>query len=419
LASTCSPKNEANLSSFPFEQCDEKRPLCGNCAKRFPGNSSCIFLHDRVRTRVQGSEVDQTLILPVSFPKTIIQRPNHMRDSDAGRHFESRLVYHYTGTLQSSLPDHGDESGRSVWEFDIPQMAHNDKNCLGAVCCLSAIHLRTLCPEDQALKEAAGYYFGQTVTRHLGHIRQRNLESIDPSRAQTLIITALILIYYTWQASLDQPRFSSTYSLPMEVFLMEKGFFELIGKLYPGGIGLAKHCQWLLHQEYPPNVDDTVTSTRFFDTFRNSLNRIKAAIPSDVNPVDDAEYRWRVQFNTNICYELTTGVPQERVRRALVMTVSHCSDRYIGLLREHDPIALALFAHALALVHVTSHVWWLHGPKDLHLESFHVRGILGLMPHESLWMMQWPKDVVDNRITLEAGSPESFDSFFDSPVSIE
>lgn len=304
------------------------------------------------------------------------------------------LISHYVGELQKSLPDHEDKSGRRVWEFEIPQLAFSDPNVRGAVMSISAIHLRALVPDDR-IDRAAGYYFGKTVRKH-----RQNMRHMDSALAEPLIITAMILIYYTWQASLDR-KLARTYSLPLETFHMEKGFFALIGKLNAKGIGLNKHCQWLLDQKMPDLVDETATSTAFFETFRASLNRILKAMPVDVDPGDEAEFRGRVAISTAICYELTTGVSQVEVRRALVMTVSHSSYRYMELLKASNPTAIALFAHLLAMAHVIDHVWWLHGPKELHIERYHFHGTMQLIPPESLWMMQWPVDVFANRIPLE------------------
>lgn len=321
-------------------------------------------------------------------------RANHIHESTGAQYLEDMLIAHYVGVLQKSLPDHEDKSGRRVWEFEIPQLAFSDPNVRGAVMCISAIHLRALQP-DERINRAAGYYFGKTVRKH-----RQNMANMDSALAEPLIITALILIYYTWQASLDT-KLTRQYALPLETFHMEKGFFALIAKLNARGIGLNKHCQWLLDQKMPDLVDETVTSTPFFETFRASLNRIVNSMPKDVSLEDEMEFRGRVAISKAICFELTTGVSQVEVRRALVMTVSHSSYRYMELLKTKDPIAIALFAHLLAMAHVVEPVWWLHGPRDCHIERYHFHGTMQLIPQESLWMMQWPVDVFADRILLE------------------
>lgn len=63
--------------------------------------------------------------------------------------------------------------------------------------------------------------------------------------------------------------------------------------------------------------------------------------------------------------------------------------RYIELLEQGRPRALAIFAHHLAFSKAIEEHWWFHGVADRV-----VHGIQSILPAEWQWAMEWPLSMI-------------------------
>ncbi len=63
--------------------------------------------------------------------------------------------------------------------------------------------------------------------------------------------------------------------------------------------------------------------------------------------------------------------------------------RYIELLEEGRPRALAILAHHMALSQAVEEHWWFHGVADRA-----VNGIQSILPAEWQWAMEWPISMI-------------------------
>ncbi|KAL2064667.1 hypothetical protein VTL71DRAFT_3805 [Oculimacula yallundae] len=87
-------------------------------------------------------------------------------------------------------------------------------------------------------------------------------------------------------------------------------------------------------------------------------------------------------------------------QNVLALLPLRTSQRFVEMLDEHEPFAMAVLARIYALQHATERIWWMHGLEEMELPRGNVRGLYGLMPTEFTWMMEWPLDVAEGQICL-------------------
>jgi hypothetical protein len=278
-----------------------------------------------------------------------------------------------------------------MWEVDIPQIAFGSDVVLSAVLALSALHLRMLTPNDSELMYAAGHFFGQAVRKY-----RPSLGNITEGMAEPILITAMIITYYTWLVSYS-PNPGVPYTLPLQSFFLLRGVFDLLREVAPlvknGNLG------WLF---VPPiNTDPTIhPTTHFLALHQADKTRFLSACASDpkTSPADQDLYVNAFEYLSSICNALDQNVSSPLLQRKISYFVPRMPRRFLDLLAKKDPRAMALLARDLSLLKLVDWAWWLHGAKGMAVEEYHVRGICELMPIEWLWAMDWPLRVACGRL---------------------
>ena len=102
-----------------------------------------------------------------------------------------------------------------------------------------------------------------------------------------------------------------------------------------------------------------------------------------------------VYASTNTC---AATLWLEKIHRRLATMPLRLPPRYLELVEQHDPRALALLARNLALLKTNSGIWWLHGVGRHSVAESAVRGIRSLLPNEWTWAMDWPQKVINRDI---------------------
>jgi len=85
---------------------------------------------------------------------------------------------------------------------------------------------------------------------------------------------------------------------------------------------------------------------------------------------------------------LDKEAPRVMIRRIVCLGVL-APARYIDLLEQGRPRALAILAHHLALSQAIEEHWWFHGVADRA-----VNGIQSILPAEWQWAMEWPLSMI-------------------------
>jgi hypothetical protein len=73
--------------------------------------------------------------------------------------------------------------------------------------------------------------------------------------------------------------------------------------------------------------------------------------------------------------------------------------RFLTLLQQHEPAALALFARNIVLLRFIDNSWWLHGKNEHLVMNYAIQGILSVVPESWSWAVEWPLKVARGEIT--------------------
>jgi len=92
--------------------------------------------------------------------------------------------------------------------------------------------------------------------------------------------------------------------------------------------------------------------------------------------------------------------PFPNAQNMLALLFLRSPHRYIELLEENDPFAMALYARNLTMIHLVDRIWWMHGLDGEELAAGNIRGVASLMPKQHLWMMEWPISAIEGGTEL-------------------
>jgi hypothetical protein len=300
-------------------------------------------------------------------------------------------MYHYTKTVHADLPDHGNMLCRGMWDLDIPQVAFGSDLVMSALLAISALHLRNLTPDDPDLTYAAGHYFGQAVRRY-----RPALVNITEPLAEPVIMTAMIVGFYTWLVSWA-PNPGTPYTLPLPAFYLIRGVFDILMEVGPWI--KSTNLKWLFEQPPVEDINDPPT-TPFMVSYHLDRERLMKTLDDSTTLEDKEVYIAGINYITSICNAITRGASGNLLRQKIAYMVPVLPGRFLSLLAQKDPRAMALAARDLSLLKLVEWSWWLHGPQNVNVEEYHVRGICELMPIEWLWTMDWPLRVASGRLGL-------------------
>lgn len=196
-------------------KCDERRPVCGNCTRRYFGLSHCEYVSyedgsprcltesDTASSRSRGE------ILPL--PRSLIVTPSGLGHSDT---LQLRLMYHYTkSTCGRHIVNTVPILPLSLWEVEIPQIAFSSELVLNALMGISALHLLSMNPQDHTLALVSGQYLGKALKEHRAAVETMNLRN-----PEELIIAAVLIAHHHW--------LSASTNMHQEPYMIDMGTYR-------------------------------------------------------------------------------------------------------------------------------------------------------------------------------------------------
>ncbi|KAF4636983.1 hypothetical protein G7Y89_g1081 [Cudoniella acicularis] len=375
-------------------KCDEKHPLCGNCARRFNGLKCCDF-DPFIETSQEGSRTNSSRRQePTLYPlRPALSSPasSVAGSSEESRVLELRLMYHYTTTTCEQMPGGQSTQKQLIWSIDIPQLAFSSDLVLSAMLGISALHLSALTPEDPKLAYSARHYFDQAVSKHrmaLSHIEEHNAES--------LLATAILICHHTWLAShstaLDEP-----YSLPLQAYYMARGIKVLFEQMWPS---IRNSCYlWFANvQPIPEEIVRSPHSDPFLMSVEQDLAELSRTFDAPDTSLDRREtYEKAATEIISISTSIKNGAPQHWIQSRIATMAIRLPSLFLELIEQKDPRALALLARNVSLLKVTEYIWWLHGGEETQqVAERAITGISKMMPPKWAWTMQWPLQILND-----------------------
>lgn len=381
-------------------QCDEQRPVCTNCKRRFV-NIACCEYSLKILKSSKIPSVSSCSPTPLSHAPIRPQQQISLvpfQNGHSDRVLELRLFHHYVKTTcdVKSLRDLVPVLAHPMWEIDIPQMAFSSPIVLDALLGISALHLFALQPTDHSMAVASRSYFNKAVAQ-----QRYALSTLNAENAETLLVTAVLIAHYSWLTNHLTGQPEKRYKVQfLQTYHMCLGINALIRRATP----------WLEKYSQLPEASRSSTAERALESgfmkraFRD-LTSLSAHFHKEGVPFDDSAAYEKATEELAAIYHLLMEehLDVSRAEQIIVTILHRLPLRFVELLEAEDCIAMALLARNLSLLTFLeiSKAWWLHGAGEQKVSNAAVLGIRALIPPEWLWIMEWPMSIIRKEATLD------------------
>ena len=353
-----------------------------------PGPSSRSFAKPHNRRSSHASNAIRSPSVAASTP--LYQQPPTPTVSfqPVGRLMELRLMHQYTSctskTLSFSAP-----ITEEIWRTAVPNLAFaGSAHLTDGVLAVAALHLRSLWPNDKELVRASHAYMASSLSEYSDTLKK----GINGNNAEALFLTASLIatqstatrIFTKDESTFQIPGFGDSdkayrvaggYSPPLSWFHAFQGVKAVV----------AASWQYLKHSgvvvpiidSQPPLLLDISTAKEgFFGHLLDDLDEELAALAPDGLVTDtpavsglSAHLAMHTQpqnivTSTRQAYEhavATLNWAHKIPYRGALAFPATVSKRFVELLEERQPRALAILASFFALLKTLDNVWWLQG----------------------------------------------------------
>ncbi|KAG6002105.1 hypothetical protein E4U21_003457 [Claviceps maximensis] len=403
-------------------KCDEIHPRCGNCSKHgvicdfetrhvlhelaTPASSASLSPCPSASTSAVSLNASRTSPSPASptprsatpvvlppppQPPSPSPKPETSRPVD--RLLELRLLHQYTTSTCKTLLTNSPATD-DIWQRAVPAMAFHDKPYLAdAMLCVAALHLRSQCPSDKRLVQALHAYTASTLAAYVTTLNK----GITPDNAEALFLTATLIafqatasrIFIKDDADASGGDGTDRYTLPMAWFHAFQGVKTVVSSSW----------LWIRNSSIVQAVIDSQPSFQLdlnplnpITFFGHLLENLDDELAQE--PIDKVTATHQGYFHAVSVLNWAHKNPDAPAALAFPASVSR---RFVEVVEEKRPRALAILACFFALFRRMDPVWWLEG-----VSRREVMGLVSLFETGSSWWrhLEWPI-----RIALWDGGP--------------
>lgn len=253
-------------------------------------------------------------------------------------------MHHFTAITSQTFSDTQEQ--KAAWQIDIPSLAYDEQCLMDAILAVSALHLRSLQPDDQTLIRASHGYMASALAQYSSLLKS----GVSAFNAEALFSTSALIAF---QASASR-RFDEDggYTLPLGWFHSFQGVKAVV----------MTSWEWLRTSDriYPIingqpalalNLDPERTS--FFAPLLEGMEAQVEDLPERMRLETMQAYEHSVAF-LNWSHQLP-------VRNRILGFAATVSRRFVELLGQHDPRALVIASCFFALTKAVDDAWWLQG----------------------------------------------------------
>ncbi|KAL2283420.1 hypothetical protein FJTKL_10012 [Diaporthe vaccinii] len=396
-------------------KCDEVHPRCGNCVKH---GVPCDFENPDVAQELhallagstaspgssgQAASLDD-LLSEASMPRPAGYVPSTPQSSafsiplyrqppqplpgsqPIGRLTELRLMHQYTNHTYKTLAITSPELAE-MWGVAIPELAFaGSTHLVDAILAVSALHMRSLYPNDTELTRAGHAYMASCLNNYSNSLKS----GINADNAATLFLTSTLIAFQSTATRIftkDESPFAlmnaggyegrdigasgSVYQPPLTWFHSFQGVKTVVAAswawLKQNDIILA-----IIDSQPVLNLNFSRATEGFFGHLLDDLDEeITALGPSaPVTPVHDPNYAlpgsepMDLATSTRQAYQhavATLNWAHSKPGKGALAFPATVSKRFVELVEERRPRALAILASFFALLKVLDNIWWLQG----------------------------------------------------------
>ncbi|RCI07833.1 hypothetical protein L249_5808 [Ophiocordyceps polyrhachis-furcata BCC 54312] len=359
-------------------KCDEVHPRCGNCVKH---GVLCDFEHAPIPPRkpvVAGPS-------PIPAGPSPVPSPGLSPDPlpvTTDRFMELRLLHHFTISTAKTLIIRHSPAG-DVWLRAVPLVAfQSGPYLMDAILSVAALHLRTLCPDDNAVARASHVYSDSSLTEYCAAVER----GITDANAEALFLTATLIAFRSSASRLFLRDDSDPDATPNTRYVLPMAWFHAFQSVKSI---ISTSWQWIQNSDVVKTVIDSQP------TFQPDLEPLRPdsffAHLLDELEEELAEEPLQQVSATSQGYSHAVSVLDWAHKNAYAPAAlafpATVSGRFVELIEEKRPRALVILTCFYALLRRVEGVWWLNG-----VARREVAGLVSLFDPASPWRrhLEWP-----------------------------
>lgn len=300
-----------------------------------------------------------------------------------GRLMELRLMHQYTKFTHKTLCLASPEL-TELWGVNVPNLAFTGgQHLMDAILAVSALHLRSVCPNDKDLVRASHSYMISCVNQY-----SNNLSSgIDASNAAALFLTSTLIAFQSTATRIftkDESHFTSnnltgldgsvagtSYQPPLAWFHSFQGVKTVVAASWPW-LKQSDVILSIIDAQPVLNLNFGRASEGFFGHLLSNMDEELSVMDSQGSPADASAPNGAGSVSaaserakhTRQAYQhavATLNWAHSKPGQGVLAFPATVSKRFVELIEERRPRALAILASFFALLKIMDHVWWLHG----------------------------------------------------------
>lgn len=285
-------------------------------------------------------------------------------------------MHHYTAFTAHTLAERMEQ--KVAWQEDIPSIAYDAQYLMDAILAVSALHLRSLHPSDQALVRASHGYMASALAQYSSLLREGALSECN---AEALFSTSALIAFQA-SASRGFDDKEQGYVLPLAWFHSFQGVKAIVMASWQW-LRNSKKVFAIISGQPALALDFDLDRKTFFSPLLEGMALQLLSEPDEKRLATKQAYEHSVAF--------LNWAHQKPERARILGFAATVSRRFVELIGQQDPRALVIIACFFAMTKVVDDVWWLEG-----VAKREVMGILSLLPQDWWGKMEWPLRIANH-----------------------
>jgi hypothetical protein len=312
----------------------------------------------------------------------------YLAETKARRMLELSLLHHYMISTSLEILNSGDKVGELAWFTAVPQQSLGNEALMYTMFAVSALHMSETGSHDEDMILTHRKYLALALAEHKKDVLNLNESNFDAVllTSTLLRITAFVML---------QKRSLSPYEPPPQWLEMTRGAINLF-KASWDFIGKDENSMGFKLTKRMPIIWDEeakfAASNR--EGFEYLLHRDEVDVAQEEWPPEVVEaYETTVSYIGCVLIAMKNGEPTNEICRRLIIFPYIVRSKYIELVKEAQPRALAILAHYFAILDQWPDVWWLgrSGSREVYALNEILTG---------KWseLMKWPMQRVSEQM---------------------
>lgn len=354
---------------------------------------ACVYNDDRVKLQIENRKSNRARNgFSVSDASHDSSSTNtdvpDLPESTSRRLLELQLLQHYNTRTSQTLLVTGDLTAADAWVRIAPNLALGNEALLYSIFSLSAYHMADIDPQHrEETLDTHRRYLDLALRRHSDDITNLSKENFE-----AVCLTSSILRMTTFVMLRDRPL--NPYTPPVSWLQMTRGAMDT----FKAG------SKWMetnegsiitrLTKRMPVVFDN---EAKFGVSNRQGLLHLLQRDEEDVekerwHPEDQEAYETTISYIGGIWIAMKGPETSAEICRRLILFPFLIQSRFIDLVKDQQPRALAVLAHYFALLATFRKVWWIGDTGRREVQALVT--VLSGKWHD---LMSWPLNTMEEQ----------------------